>query len=175
MWNFDYAKEQHNASTQVLDWLFIANENDIDEPLYGKVLTPNDFSTCSFHCKPMVDFWLDLNPTSFYDESRRRLIIPNQVQFIHFPLQEDSSILEKKLILAKIMLDDIKINNNKALISCKPEFPYATLLALWFKTEESGFNTNSLLLSKLYNNTTMLPFFTEFIEKYIKGCVNYEI
>jgi len=110
---------EFNNAIQVLPWLYLCGEKQI-ESVINK-----------------VDVWIDFrNELS----TNLEIKIPNNIVTIKLPFIDGDLEKAKKIYpMTKLILNQIKSSNQKALISCHRGASRSALMALWCMAEEMGY------------------------------------
>ena len=120
---------EFNNAIQVLPWLYLCGEKQVEIVLNK------------------VDTWID-----FRNELSTNLEIkaPNNVVIIKMPFIDGDLEKAKKVYpLAKLILTQAKLNNQKVLVSCHKGLSRSALIALWCMAEEIGYE-------KAYNKMKLI-------------------
>lgn len=120
--------EAAGGYVKVLDWLFLAGEEDVDEIL------------------PYVDVWIDFRHVSPWN---RVIKCPEHVRYIRIPFCDgDLEAAETAIPIAKTIVDYCHEIGKKVLISCHAGISRSATLALWVLAERTGYEKAWLELKK---------------------------
>lgn len=134
---YHFAEGHRAGATQVLPWLWLGGEEDVDEPLYGKLLMPEHVTPHSVSAEPKVHLWIDFRNDLPHN---RRIYIPHSVTYISMPFRDgDLEAARRILPLAKLVLDRVREEGKSALITCHAGVSRSAVLALWCMAEEKGY------------------------------------
>jgi protein-tyrosine phosphatase len=107
------------GAIQVLPWLYLCGYRQVDSVINK------------------VDIWIDFRnelPTNL------KINVPSNVVDIKMPFVDGDLDKAKKVYpMAKLILNQAKINGQKVLVSCHAGASRSALLALWCMAEEMGY------------------------------------
>lgn len=111
--------EAAGGYVKVLDWLFIAGEEDVDDiPLH-------------------VDVWIDFRDIRPWN---RVIRCPEHVRYIRIPFCDgDLEAAQTAIPIAKTIVDYCHENDKKVLVSCHAGISRSATLALWVLAEQIGY------------------------------------
>lgn len=134
---YHFAEGHRAGATQVLPWLWLGGEEDVDEPLYGKLLKPEHVTPHAVSAEPKVHLWIDFRHDTPFN---RKIYVPPSVAYIAMPFRDgDLEKAGRVLPLAKTLLDRVHEEGKSALISCHAGVSRSAVLALWCMAEERDY------------------------------------